>query len=347
MSTPAYRESIALLLREQELPRPLAAALMEATMAGELDHPQVAAVLTALSLRGESADELEEFARAMRAAAVPVDGGDGLVDTCGTGGSGLDTVNTSTLAAFVLAAAGVRVAKHGNRSASGRCGSADVLERLGVPIALDRAAVERLLAEQDLAFLFAPAFHPAMRHVVPVRRALGFRTVFNFLGPLCNPAGPVAQVLGVSDAARAPRMARALHGVGVSRALVVAGQDGLDELSLAAPTDLFELRPDGSVEQRVLRPEDVGLRTVPFASIAGGGPEENVRLFEALLRGTERGPRSAHLALNAGAGLLVAGVVPDLRAGVERAAALLESGAAGEAFDRYRAAARALAEEST
>jgi anthranilate phosphoribosyltransferase len=262
------------------------------------------------------------------------------VDTCGTGGSGLDTVNTSTLVAFALAARGIPVAKHGNRASSGRCGSFDVLERMGVPIDLSPSACAALLERERLAFLFAPSFHPAMRRVGPVRRQLGFRTVFNLLGPLCNPAGVGRQLLGVSDVRRAPSMVRSLAALDCRRALVVCGEDGLDELSLCAPTRLWVLE-EGRVREKRIRPEDFGLRTVRFDRIAGGSPHENARHFEKLLDGGRDDlPRRQHLALNVAAGLFVAGEVHDIADGLPLAFDLLDSGRLRKTFERYRTAAR-------
>ncbi len=329
------------LLGGEDLPRADAEAVMDECMGGELEPAQVAALLTALAAKGVRSAELAGFAAAMRRAATPVRSGGGLVDTCGTGGSGLPTTNTSTLCAFVLAAAGVPVAKHGNRASSGRCGSMDVLEELGVAIEVGPDSAAELLAEQGIAFLFAPLYHPAMRHVAPVRRALGFRTVFNFLGPLCNPAGARRQLLGVSDPAMAPRMARALAGLDSERALVVWGEDGLDELSLGAPTRTWEV-VDGELVEGRLTPEELGLEPAPFEALAGGERAENARLFHAVLAGEERGPRADHLALNAGAALVVAGRAADVVEGIGRARELIASGAVLDRFEGYRDASRAL-----
>jgi anthranilate phosphoribosyltransferase len=338
----AFAESMARLLRGEDLPRAQAEQVMDDCMGGALEAPQIAALLTALAAKGVRSAELAGFAAAMRRAATPVRSGGGLVDTCGTGGSGLPTTNTSTLCAFVLAAAGVPVAKHGNRASSGRCGSMDVLEELGVAIELGPEQAEELLADQGIAFLFAPLYHPAMRHVAPVRRSLGFRTVFNFLGPLCNPAGARRQLLGVSDPSMAPRMARALAGLDSERVLVVWGEDGLDELSLGAPTRTWEL-VDGELLEGRLTPEELGLEPVPFEALAGGGRADNARLFRAILAGKERGPRADHLALNAGAALVVAGRAGDVAEGIEQARELVASGAVLARFEAYREASRALA----
>ncbi len=339
--TDAWRDAMQTVLGGGSLDRAAAHQLMATAMTGELSAVRVAALISALATRRETVDELVGFATAMRALAVPLPGATDAVDTCGTGGSGLATVNTSTMSAFVLAAAGVRVAKHGNRASSGRCGSSDVLEALGVPVSAGPQAAAQLIAETGLCFLFAPRYHPAMKHVMPVRRELGFRTVFNFLGPLANPAAVQRQLLGVSDVGRAPAMVAALAALGVHRALVVCGEDGLDEFSLAAPTRVWSLDA-GVVVESVVTPESVGLATVPFAAIAGGEAADNVRLLRAILDGSERGPHRDHLILNAAGGLLVAGRVEDLRAGVALAAELIDTGAVSDRLARFQRAAVAL-----
>lgn len=339
----SFSTSMELLLAGEDLPRPLAEELMQQSLGGELEPAQVAALLTALSVKGVTTRELTGFASAMREAATPMaaDAPDDLLDTCGTGGSGLPTTNTSTLCGFVVAAAGGRVVKHGNRASSGKCGSMDVLEELGVAIDLGPVEAATLLADTGLALLFAPRFHPAMRHVAPVRRALGFRTVFNFLGPLCNPVGSCRQLLGVSDRTMAPRMAAALAELGCRRALVVRGEDGLDEISLGAPTRTWEL-VDGQVLDGWLQPEDLGLARVPFEAIAGGDRAENARRFLAVLGGEEQGPLADHLALNAGAALHVAGLADDIADGLSLAREVLRAGDAMACFEAYRAASRDL-----
>ena len=335
----AYDGAIPSLLRGEDLGTAGARELMGACMDGALAPEQMAALLTALRIKGVAPAELTGFAAAMRARATPVASDGDLVDTCGTGGSGLPTTNTSTLCAFVLAAVGVPVAKHGNRASSGRCGSMDVLEELGVAIEIAPPAAETLLEEVGISFLFAPLFHPAMRHVAPVRRALGFPTVFNFLGPLCNPAGARRQLLGVSDPAMAPRMATALRELGSDRVLVVHGEDGLDELSLGGATRTWELVGGDLIEGR-LTPEQVGLQPAPFEALAGGDRGENARRFLDVLGGEETGPRADHLALNAGAALYVADRVAGIAEGVEQARALIADGAAAARFEAYREASR-------
>ncbi len=337
----AYTQAIGALLQGQDLSHQQAAQVMEEMMEGRLEHARIAALLTALKLKGEQASELTALASVMRGKMKRVSVEGPVLDTCGTGGSGLDTANTSTMTAFVLAADGVKVAKHGNRASSGRCGSSDVLEALGTPIEIPPQQASQLLEEVGLALLFAPLYHPAVRHVVPVRKALGFRTVFNSLGPLCNPAGATLQLLGVSNRAHAPMMASALASMGSQHALVVHGHDGLDELTLTGPSHLWEVR-DGQVSHRTLAPQDVGLKPAPFEAIAGGGIETNVRLFEGLLSGKIQGAHRDHLALNAGAALFVAGRARDIAHGVERALALLKDGAPMATFEAYRCQARAL-----
>ena len=332
----AYAAAMDALLSGRSLGPALGGAWMDEVMAGALSDAQIAAVLTALRLRPVEAPLLAAFARAIRGhmVAVPVTGP--VLDTCGTGGSGLDTANTSTLTAFVVAAAGVRVAKHGNRSSSGRCGSADLLEAVGVQLSQPPARSAALIETCGLAFLYAPAHHPAFRHVGPTRRALGFRTVFNVLGPLCNPAGATLQLLGVSDASMAPVMAAALAELGSSRVLVVHGEDGLDEASTVAATQTWMVQGGAVVEGRIT-PEAVGLKRASHADLRGGDVNANRAVFDAVLSG-QPGPHADLVALNAGLALWLAGASADAAAGVARAQTLLASGAARDTFARYRAA---------
>ena len=340
MTAPIYRPAMTLLLAGESLPRPMAEEVMAAMMDGALEQPQAAALLTALAIKGVTAHELTGFAVTMRDKAVALPGFEHALDTCGTGGSGLRTINTSTMGAFIVAAGGVPVAKHGNRSSSGNCGSADVLEALGAPLASSPDEAARLLSEVGVTFLFAPAYHPAMKHVVPVRKTIGFRTVFNFLGPLCNPARTRRQVIGVSDPRMAELMARALAEMDCEMALVVHGEDGLDELSLCAPTRTWMVR-GGKVSGGRFCPEDVGLQRAPPAAIEGGDVAENARIFEAILRGDDKGPAADHVLYNAGAGLWIGGAAADLGEGVARARQLVDSGAAWACFERFRTAAGA------
>ncbi len=316
-----------------------ARAAFEAIMDGLVPPARLAGFLVGLRMRGETAGEIAAFARVMRERATRVRSENPVtLDTCGTGGDAAGTFNISTLSAIVAAAAGVTVAKHGNRSVSSRCGSADLLQGLGIRVDVPVAVVERSLREIGLGFLFAPALHGAMRHAAPVRRELGVRTVFNLLGPLTNPAGARYQLLGVYDPAWVERMAEALRTLGSERAMVVHG-DGLDEIALHGPTRVAELR-DGTVRTYTLAPEDAGLRRAPLREIAGGDRDQNVAIARDIVAGTP-GPRRDVVLLNAAAALLVAGTAADLRDGVARAARAIDSGAAAQVIERLRALAPA------
>ncbi len=301
--------------------------------------------LIATSKRLPEPQELAGAARALRAAMKRVDFTLGassgkLVDTCGTGGSGLDTFNTSTAAAFVAVAAGLTVAKHGNRSISSRCGSADVLEALGVRVDLDPSGAAGSLAETGFAFLFAPNFHPATRRAQVARRELGIRTIFNFLGPLCNPAGVECQVLGVSDRNMVTVMAEALRELGSEHSIVVCGEDGLDEATVSGSTKAAELRT-GALRSYVITPEEFGFERREHDEIAGAAPPEAAVMVREVLSGAP-GARSELTALNAGAALYVGGVSASWKEGVTKAQEILRSGAALEALQRviaYRGAA--------
>ncbi len=309
-----------------------AAAAMRSIMAGEATPAQIAGFLMALRTKGETADEIEGLVRTMLELATPVRPPGPVVDVVGTGGDRRGTFNISTVAAIVAAGAGVRVAKHGNRAASSRCGSADVLEALGVRIDLGPAGVERCLAEVGIAFLFAPTFHPSMAHAAPVRRELRVPTVFNFLGPLCNPARPAAQAVGVSDARMLPLMAEVLARRGV-RAKLFRGEDGLDELTTTGVSDVLEVRDGGVVEAR-LDPSELGLPRARLEDLRGGDAAEGARIARRVLEG-ETGPRRDVVLLNAAAALEVAGAAPSLAEGLELAARSIDSGAALETLERW------------
>jgi len=311
-----------------------ARAGFDAVMDGGATPVGLSAFLVALRLRGETAPEIAAFARAMRQRAVAVksDRAD-LLDTCGTGGDGAGTFNVSTVAALVVAACGVPVAKHGNRSVSGRCGSADLLEGLGIRADLPVETAERSLEQLGFGFLFAPRLHPAVGHATAVRQELGVRTVFNLLGPLANPAGARRQLLGVYAPAWVERLAQVLCELGSERALVVHGS-GLDEIALHGETEAAEVR-DGRVTLLRLRPEDAGLGRAPLASIAGGDRAFNVQCARAVLAG-EPGPRRDIVVLNAAAALWVAGRAGDLREGAALAERAIDSGAAQNLVDRLR-----------
>lgn len=319
-----------------------AAAVLAEIMEGRAGEVQTAAFLIALRAKGETVPELVGLARTMRSLATPVacERGD-LVDTAGTGG-GPSTFNVSTTAALVAAAAGCAVAKHGNRSNTSRCGSADLLEALGVDIELTPEQVGRCIDELGFGFMFAPRHHAAMAHVVPVRKALGVRTIFNFLGPLTNPAGAQRQLLGVSDRHYQETIAEALLGLGSVRALVVAADDGLDELSLSARTRVIEVA-GGGTDEWFVEPGEFGLGEATLEQVAGGSPEENAAASRAVLAG-EGGPRRDLVLLNAGAAIYVGGLAGSLAEGVTKAAAAVDSGAAGELLERLVATTAAMGE---
>jgi anthranilate phosphoribosyltransferase len=315
------------VLAGEDLSRGEMEELIGLLMDGGMDERVTAGLLVALAAKGESVGELAGAAAAMRARvlAIPHRRLD-VIDTCGTGGDGRGTFNISTAAALVASAAGAVVAKHGNRSVSSRSGSADVLETLGVRLEVTPEEAGRCLDEIGIAFLFAPKLHPAMRQVMPVRRALGVRTLFNLLGPLTNPAGAARQVVGVFAADRVEPVARVLCELGSAHALVVHGSDGLDEITLAGTTAAAEVR-DGSVRLLSLEPADFGVDTAPSAALAGGEPRENARLLRSVLAGVA-GPLRDVTVVNAGAALVIAGLAADWREGAVRAAEVIDSGAA-------------------
>ncbi len=325
------------LRRHEDLTTAQAADVMGVIMDGQAQPAQIAGLLMALALKGERPDEMVGFARAMRARAVPLpETVPDVFDTCGTGGDGAHTFNVSTAAALVLAGAGVRVAKHGNRAVSSRAGSADVFEALGVDLDAEPAQVLAMLREAGLAFFFAPKWHPSMRHAGPTRRELGVRTAFNLLGPLTNPAGARRQIIGVARPEHTELIARTLGALGTERAWVVHGAGGLDELSTLGHTKISELR-DGMVNTFYVHPADVGLSQATLDDLAGGSAAENAAMIEHLIAG-ERGPRRDIVLLNAGAALLVAGMADSLADGLARAEASVDGGGARRALDRLRSA---------
>ena len=303
-----------------------AQAAMKIILAGEATPTQIAAFLVALRMKGESVSELAGFARAMRLVARPVNAPGPLIDTCGTGGDGCGTFNISTVAAFVIAGAGVRVAKHGNRSISGGPGSADLMESLGVRISQDPEEMARAIEEVGIAFLFAPAIHMATKHAQPVRVELKMRTVFNLLGPLTNPAGATAQLVGAPSEATAALMAGALAELGLERGFVVHGSDGLDEITTTGSTVAFEIQ-GSRIERRVLEPEHFGVRTATLADLKGGNAMENRDIARAIFAG-EKGPRRDIVLVNASAALVAAGRVANFAEGMSLAATSIDSGAA-------------------
>ena len=322
-----------------------AQAAMDLIFAGEATPAQVGAFLAALRTKGETVEEITGCARSMRAHCTPVvTRHPVVVDTCGSGGVGVGTFNISSTAAFVVAAAGLPVAKHGNRAASSRSGSADVLEALGVRIDLQPEHVGACLDEVGIGFLFAQRLHGAMRHAAGPRRDLGVRTVFNLLGPLTNPAGAQCQVIGVPEAGLVPMIASVLAALGTRHALVVHGQ-GLDELTLTGPSLVAESDAHGLRTYEVA-PEDVGLRRAPRGAIMGGTPAENAEISLAVLRGA-KGPQRDIVCLNAAAALVAGDAVADLRQGVERAQAVIDSGAALRKLEELRAYAAGVAEAAS
>jgi anthranilate phosphoribosyltransferase len=307
---------------------------MTLILEGRASVPQIAAFLVALRMKGETAGEVLGFARAMREKVERVDAGlngEPLVDTCGAGG-GCATFNISTIAAFVTAGAGVRVAKHGNRSFSSPCGSADLLEALGVNIHLNAAQMAACIREVGIGFLFAPALHPAMKYAQPARAELKMRTVFNLLGPLTNPAGASAQVIGAPSPESAELIAAALNGLGSQHAFVVHGFDGMDEVSTTGPTLAYEIA-GGSLRKHVWMPRDFGVRQTSLSDLEGGDRERNADIARAVLGGAP-GPQRDIVVVNAAVALIAAGRAESLREAVQRAAASIDSGAAGAALRR-------------
>jgi anthranilate phosphoribosyltransferase len=326
-----------------------AAAAMDQIMTGSVTPAQIGAFLTALRMRGETIEEIAGFASAMRHHALHVEVGPGkgfVVDTCGTGGDASGTFNISTTAAFVIAGAGVRVAKHGNRSVTSKCGSADLLEGLGVAIELSPSAVARCVNEVGIGFMYAPAFHPAMRFVGPTRREIGIRTVFNILGPLTNPAGARHQLIGVGHPGIAHKLASALSRLGSARAVLVHADEGLDELGLAGPSTVTEFDANvGAVRTYSISPEEVGLAAAAPGSLAGGDVVENTRITLAVLSG-EPGPRRDVTLINAGAGIYAAEAANSIAEGVAMAKSVIDSGRAMERLERLVALTRKMVHEA-
>jgi anthranilate phosphoribosyltransferase len=327
-------EFIAKLVRRESLTEGEASEAFEGIIRGDATPVQIAGFLVALRMKGETVDEITGFARTARALATPITVDGDLLDTCGTGGDGLSTFNISTLSAIVAAACGARVAKHGNRASSSVCGSADVLEQLGVKIDLGPDGVARCIDEVGIGFLFAPIFHPSFRFAGVPRRELGVRTVFNVLGPLCNPAGAKYQALGVADGSVAGKMADVLVRLGVERAIVFHAGDGMDELSVSGPSHVIEI--DGVRKDYELDPSELGLARAPLDSMRGGGPEENARIAREILDGAQ-GPRRDVILLNAAAALRAAGLAKDWKQGLGAAADAIDSGRAGDVLQRWAA----------
>ena len=355
MTSPIITEAVRALVERRDLTRIEAAAAMEAIMSGAATDSQIAAFLTALRMKGETVEELIGFAQVMRQKVVKIrthadevaalTGTDRemLIDTAGTGGDAAGTFNVSTATAFVVAGAGLRVAKHGNRSVSSLCGSADVVETLGINLDLPAPKVARCVDEVGIGFLYAPLLHTAMKHVMPARREMGIRTVFNMLGPLTNPAAANAQVIGVYAAALTEPLARVLAELGTIRAFIVHGADGLDELSNTGESRVAEVR-EGVVRTFTVTPEDFGLPRAGIDDLRGGDREQNAQIIKALLEG-EPGPRRDIVLMNASAALVAGGKARDLKEGVALAAQSIDSGAARAKLERLIAVSQQLARE--
>ena len=327
------KQALSQVLEGRDLPREDARAAMDDVMRGEATAAQIAGFLVALRVKGETPEEITGFAQAMRAHLVPVHSRRAdLVDTAGTGGDGSHTVNLSTAAALVAAAAGIPIAKHGNRAVSSSCGSADVLEALGFDLDMDPETIAESIDELGFGFLFAPLHHPAMRHAAPVRKELATRTVFNILGPLTNPAGARAQLLGVYSAELVPTIAEVLVRLGARRALVVHGHGGLDELSTMGPNLLLEVL-EGKIVERTFDPIDLGIATASAEDLRGGTPKENADAIRMVLSG-ERGPKRDAVLLNAAGAIYVGNGVRDLAEAFEVATGAVDSGAARERLER-------------
>ncbi len=328
-----FAELLEKLVRHEDLTSEEATAAMDAVMQGRAAPAHIAGLLVGLAMKGERPAEIVGLARAMRANAVQVSRRfEGLFDTCGTGGDRSGTFNISSCAALVVAACGVRVAKHGNRSVSSRSGSADVFEALGVRVSAPAAIVERCLADAGIGFFFAPTFHPSMRHAAQARRELGVRTAFNLLGPLTNPAGATRQLVGVPRPEFTELMARALQLLGSDRAWVVHGADGIDEISTTGYTKISECR-DGAVNTFYVHPADVGLPKASSGALQGGDAHQNAAIILAVLEGERGAPRDI-VVLNAGAALFIAGEAPSIEDGISRASRAIESGDARRVLSR-------------
>ncbi|MFC2002668.1 anthranilate phosphoribosyltransferase [Chloroflexota bacterium] len=338
------KEAIQALISGRSLTVEEAASVMEEIMQGEATPSQFGAFVTALRLKGETVDEIVGLAKTMKAEAVPVPIAEPLVDTCGTGGDGLSTFNISTTTAFVAAGAGLKVAKHGNRAMSSQCGSADVLEALGVRIDLNAEQVQKCLQEVGMGFMFAPVFHPAMKYAAAPRREIGIRTVFNILGPLTNPAGARAQVVGVAEGSLVEKLALVLQGLGCHHALVVHGEDGLDEVTITGKTQVCELN-DSSIKSYSISPEDFGLSRAGLDDLRGGTASENAALLRLILSGSP-GPQRDVVLMNAAAVLLAGDRVGTLQQGVASAREAIDGGQALTKLDRLIEFSQSLTGES-
>ena len=334
------KEAIDLIVKGNSLSMEQAAEVMSEIMEGKATPAQFGSFVTALRLKGETVEEIAGMAKVMREKAIPVKVSGPLVDTCGTGGDATKTFNISTTAAFVVAGAGLKVAKHGNRGMSSGCGSADVLDALGAKIELGAPQVEQCLEEIGIGFMFAPTFHPAMKYAAPSRKEIGIRTVFNILGPMTNPAGAQAQLLGVFDEELTLKMAEVLSLLGCRHALVVHGEDGLDEVTLGGRTTVCELK-GGEISRYQVDPEDFGLPRTELAGLRGGPPQENADILRRVLTG-EKGPYRDIVVVNAAAALVAGDMADDLSKGTRTAAEVIDNGRALDKLEKLISLTRKL-----
>ena len=333
------KDALGRLAGAQSLSRDEAASAMGEIMDGAATPAQIAAFLTALRMKGETVEEITGCALAMRRRVVRVDAGGGRVlDTCGTGGDGQGTFNVSTVTAIVVAACGVKVAKHGNRAASSKCGSSDLLEALGVKIENPKEKIEAILREVGIAYLHAPSFHPAMKHAAPVRKELGFRTIFNILGPLCNPAFANVQVVGIFAPSLVRPVAEVLQALGSTHVFTFHGADGLDELSTTGENRAIEMN-DGRITERTIGPESIGVPRAKVDDLLGGAAAENARIARDILSGA-KGPHRDIVLLNAAVALVAAGAAKEPREGAQKAAQAIDSGGAKKKLEQLAAASQ-------
>jgi anthranilate phosphoribosyltransferase len=337
------KDAIALLISGRSLSIEQAEQAMEEMMNGIATPSQIAAFITALRIKGETADEIVGLAKTMRAKALRLNTDGRIVDTCGTGGDGSGTFNISTTSAFVAAATGLKIAKHGNRAASSQCGSADVLETLGVKIDLNAEQVQQCLQQIGICFMFAQSFHPALKYAAPTRREIGIRTVFNILGPLANPARARAQLLGVADRALLERMTLVLQNLGCTHALVVHGEDGLDEITITGKTFVCELK-DAYINSYSVSPEDFGISRANLDTLKGGNARDNAELLHDILSGST-GPRRDIVLMNASAVLMAGDKIKTFRQGVEMAREAIDSGRALDKLEQLVKFSQSLSEK--
>ncbi|MDD8047994.1 MAG: anthranilate phosphoribosyltransferase [Thomasclavelia sp.] len=333
------KEAIIKLSKKEDLTEKEAYDCIDEIMSGQASDVQMASYLTALSIKGETIDEITGSAAAMRAHCLKFLNEEDVLEIVGTGGDGSNSFNISTTSSIVIASAGVKVAKHGNRAASSKSGAADCLEALGVNILVDPKVSKKILNEEDICFLFAQNYHIAMKYVAPIRRALGIRTIFNILGPLTNPAGAKMQVMGVYDESLVEPLARVLNNLGVKSAVVVYGQDGLDEISCSAPTTVCEVK-NGKYDKYVIKPEDFGIKRCKKEDLVGGTPQQNAHITTEILKG-KKGPQRDAVLMNAGAGLYVAGKVDTIKEGIDLAAKLIDEGKAYQKLQAFIKASNA------